>query len=584
MKNIHGPALAAFNFGCTFIAIYMAIKQIHTYLENADTSAVSFQLFTDGQIDRYPTYTFCLEDSYRKDIYVSKERMPEQEQEQEHWIGNHVNKNFYVKMEGQRLLAMKGERPYNATINGGGLNEEMDDSSMPNEAESTEKLDCKYSDSDVRVYHPRGQDNLLIYSKEGKFYAIRPDHYQALLMGTDISFRFQANALAECKEVKYSIDDVSKIVFRENIVDLNGFLLDFHIKTINGSILGWINETYATIESVCIVRTIAGDKPCATEDSFKTRLRSRTKIPHAFQKVYQDPRRLCYSPVLYPGLPKKSEHITLELRSMVLDWLKHQINGLTPVITMHVHMQGQFVRSLGKEIASLTAQDLVPHCPEFLGQWGGSCHGIRLNFDISQVTLLKSRHDAEKPCNDNLKDEDKLIISTILKENKINCVPDFWHGLFNNSNLDYQKCMKPEPYKKIALLTSNFTSYELLRNMIKPPCEEMIIVTNVQNTKGRERRTKPLIEPDIQNFKPEMVEMLEMLYLDLQVTHVNDRYQVITNHRGFTGESCWSGIGGFIGIFVGFSLMQLPEVILGLCRFVSRTGKIKDKIKVDTQF
>ena len=712
MKNLHGPALATFNSGCTFLAIYMAIKQINTYLENADTSAVSFQRFTDGPIDRYPTYTFCLEDSNRGDIYVSKESAPKEVSD--YPIGGDTG--FHVKMEGQKLLVVKGERPWNATLNGNGLNLAMDDSQtnglegneptatkggpqdtqknslnlnslppigmrninlqidksseefndydtptmylggsflgmqhvdhsetqktepihiinnkneeidpkappktllgmhlgmpqgrpmlgshqrkkrslgvdtvspnskfappMPDETESKEKLDCNKSDSNVRIYHPQGHDNLIFFSKEGKFYSIRRDHYQALLMGTDISFMFQPNDLADCKDVKYSIEDVSKIVFSENTIDLNSFLLDFHIKTINGSILGWINDTYAKIENVCILRQILGDKPCATEDSFKARLRSRIRVLHPIKKVYQDPRRLCYSPVLYPGLHRQSDHITLELKSMISDWLLSLTDGVNPIITMHVHMQGQFLRSLGKEIASLTAQDLITYCPEHSGNYNGDCHGTRLTFDISQVTLLKNRHDATKSCNDNLKDEDKHIISTILKENNIQCVPDFWYGLLNNTNFDYPKCNTQRSYKNIGMLTSNFTSNELLRKMFKPPCEEMIIVTNVQKTKGRKLRKKPLIEPQID----QTAEDVEMLYLDMKIRHVNDRYQVITNFKGFTGEGCWSAIGGFVGIFVGLSLMQLPEVILGLYHLLFKTRKTLDKENINTKF
>ena len=37
-------------------------------------------------------------------------------------------------------------------------------------------------------------------------------------------------------------------------------------------------------------------------------------------------------------------------------------------------------------------------------------------------------------------------------------------------------------------------------------------------------------------------------------------FQEIDNVRDFTLESCWSAIGGFVGIFVGYSLLQLPEV------------------------
>ena len=86
------------------------------------------------------------------------------------------------------------------------------------------------------------------------------------------------------------------------------------------------------------------------------------------------------------------------------------------------------------------------------------------------------------------------------------------------------------------------------------------MVTNVQMVKGRERREGPLKEPTLN--EPPGLEV-QKLYLDIQFRLVNERYQVITNTRGFTIESCWAGIGGFIGIFVGVSLMQLPGLFFG---------------------
>ena len=76
-------------------------------------------------------------------------------------------------------------------------------------------------------------------------------------------------------------------------------------------------------------------------------------------------------------------------------------------------------------------------------------------------------------------------------------------------------------------------------------------------------------------------------YLDIQFRHVNDEYQNITNTKAFTTESCWSGIGGFIGIFVGVSLMQIPQILFGFyqylfekSKFVSGRKKVNGILKV----
>ena len=159
-------------------------------------------------------------------------------------------------------------------------------------------------------------------------------------------------------------------------------------------------------------------------------------------------------------------------------------------------------------------------------------------------------------------------MESILNDTAVRCVPMFWMGLKNYSST-YPKCTTDSQYKRIGDLTRNFTNLEKVRKMFTPPCEEMIIVTNVQRVKGRLR--KEYYDDDLQTT------VARSLYLDIQFRHVNDRYQVITNTRGFSVESCWSGIGGFIGIFVGVSMMQLPEIFMAFFTFSCKGGNKKDE-------
>ena len=40
-----------------------------------------------------------------------------------------------------------------------------------------------------------------------------------------------------------------------------------------------------------------------------------------------------------------------------------------------------------------------------------------------------------------------------------------------------------------------------------------------------------------------------------------ENYQEIENVRDFGFESFWSAVGGFIGIFMGYSMLQIPELL-----------------------
>ena len=52
-----------------------------------------------------------------------------------------------------------------------------------------------------------------------------------------------------------------------------------------------------------------------------------------------------------------------------------------------------------------------------------------------------------------------------------------------------------------------------------------------------------------------------MLYLDINFRNNNPLVQIIESRQSFTIHACWAGIGGFIGIFIGVSLSQLPQMI-----------------------
>ena len=415
------------------------------------------------------------------------------------------------------------------------------------------------------TYQKHKSNRYLVLEGKNKTFGISPRHFKEILMGLENDFYFEqmeSELTSNCKIIQYSIDDVAGILFDDNIISLSSFLLDYQLKTIDGTSLGWSNDTYVKFESICPLRLIFGDEGCEAEDSFKEKLQNRVKTPFPFKKVYQDPTRECYSPILYPGRRRKMDQITLDLNMLNDEYLSRSgSDGKVPVFSIHIHMQGQFIRSIGKEIESLTAQDLRSYCSKLRGDYWGLCYGTQLYYDISQVTVIRNRPDSNDPCNPSWRNEDSKIIETILNDEGVNCIPIFWNSTLNfTSNLP--QCSTTSQYNRLREITANYSSFETFRKTIDPPCEEMSIVTNTQRAEGRRALSKPMSDPkyngDIIHYEPDV----EKIYLDIQIRHVNDDYQNITNSRAFSGESCWSGIGGFIGIFVGVSLMQIPQILL----------------------
>ena len=156
-----------------------------------------------------------------------------------------------------------------------------------------------------------------------------------------------------------------------------------------------------------------------------------------------------------------------------------------------------------------------------------------LELSISQAKILRKRTDANVPCNDEIRDYDKFLKLQII--NELNCIPIYWNPEFEK-DLDLGICQSQTELKKAFEYTAQIKS---IIDSNDNPCEDMILqVTSKINQ-------HPLIPPnDIS---------VAFLYTDKY-------YEEIAYIRAFGFESFFSGVGGFVGIFLGYSMMQLPEL------------------------
>ena len=47
----------------------------------------------------------------------------------------------------------------------------------------------------------------------------------------------------------------------------------------------------------------------------------------------------------------------------------------------------------------------------------------------------------------------------------------------------------------------------------------------------------------------------------IEIDFPEETYQEILNVPEISTENLWSAVGGFVGIFLGYSLMQMPELV-----------------------
>ena len=166
---------------------------------------------------------------------------------------------------------------------------------------------------------------------------------------------------------------------------------------------------------------------------------------------------------------------------------------------------------------------------------------------IDQVEVLRKRADSVVPCHE-IEEKDNEDFEWMLRVmTDVGCVPIFWKKLFaeeieQKGKIELKDCTDALQYSKV----DNYTSRYNIMKKISPnlqPCKQSSIFANL----------------DIHYVSNEAKH--ELL---LRVSHINGEYKQTLNVRSFDEETLLSTVGGYIGIFLGYSLLQLPSILLDI--------------------
>ena len=173
-----------------------------------------------------------------------------------------------------------------------------------------------------------------------------------------------------------------------------------------------------------------------------------------------------------------------------------------------------------------------------------------LRIAISKVTVLRNRPNSNVPCDPDLQNDDEKLQMEIIKH--IGCIPIYWKNNVG-TDLDIKICSTSEDLQKAFYYIEN---YKTVFAAYSPPCISAEVRTEFDMLEENESE-----DPKIQFLYRETV------------------YEEITNTESFNFESFISGVGGFAGIFLGYSILQLPELLSLLPAFLR---KLKDAFKKGT--
>ena len=315
------------------------------------------------------------------------------------------------------------------------------------------------------------------------------------------------------------VEKISDIDFDKAVIDTRNFLKTFY--------------TYGTNGKTSLWKTI-GKRPQLNYSNFP------------FYKSYQTHSQICYTRKDFKVGPKTSKD------RISFDWIwingnidnGEKSNPKFNIIKLYVHQPGQFYREARQVLKVFTK--------------GITRYTNVVNIELNQITKVRKRVDGEPPCS---RDHAKLNDTQWMKDavKLIQCVPPFWKRFYEAGNYSYTTCRTIEDFTRLSEFTRQKSQAQ--KNVSKvqtDPCDEMSFTTSITqephdfvNTVNTGQRVGTWSSSLIFNVK-----------------YPDDYYTEITNLREFGPESLGAGIGGYIGIFIGYSLMQIPIILMDTIKLV----------------
>ena len=164
-----------------------------------------------------------------------------------------------------------------------------------------------------------------------------------------------------------------------------------------------------------------------------------------------------------------------------------------------------------------------------------------LKIRMAKVRVLRKRSGSNVHCDDELADDDAKFQEELIK--LINCIPPYWR----RPDLPQKVCQtKTELHNAHTYIQG----YKAILANYTSPCVQMEVSSKFSREEKNEWNNPRIV----------------FLYEDKD-------YEEMQNSKSFDLESFVSSVGGFIGIFLGYSILQLPELLGSLKSIMT---KIKD--------
>ena len=179
----------------------------------------------------------------------------------------------------------------------------------------------------------------------------------------------------------------------------------------------------------------------------------------------------------------------------------------------------------------------------------------RMRFYLKGMEVLRKRHKSDEICQDDMPYDDWIRYHII---NEVGCRPPYWHQMATSMPF----CDTKEKLKEVQ---SKFWSYFYGIKEAKAPCTEI------------KKLDLEYEEPEDDQIVSPGSSMISWYY------RVNS-YKEIKQMRAYTGMMLLGNVGGFLGLLLGYALIQIPSDLVHMffkfkqCYAGKRKGDTRDKV------
>ena len=261
-----------------------------------------------------------------------------------------------------------------------------------------------------------------------------------------------------------------------------------------------------------------------------------------------DPSRICISKEHF-GKTKLAEDEYIHFN--LFDPHSRQLH-----LDFYIHQKGQLLRMLKRPTYRLEKDSIEELIKLHKKNQKGTTIKKDIKLKVVSVDVLRKRANANDACDPKLENEDTDIRNNI--QDAFGCIPAFTKPFLNQSlplkhSSAHQTCNNSQ-YKKIEEFYEDFMKNKKWKTQ---PCTIMNSIVTMK-------------DPVIMSYSyfRKINGLDPVLSIEFTLEYLTDFYKETVNKLAFDMATLWSQVGGFIGIFLGYSLLQIPELVKSWFRVI----------------